>query len=162
MDSGADASKWKGKKRGQNGGARTAILICPTSWTRLVNMYDVRVSCYVWSMSRIIFIRRNEHDFLVLGLRNNGLEVVKGGLDLLTNFPLVPCPTVCCLSDYEIGYGNGTKLRARTARKKWGRERIPNELSEWNFSNFENRICILLFYHFVENKNNSFPYAIKL
>lgn len=92
-------------------------------------MYDVRVSCYVWSMSRIIFIRRNEHDFLVLGLRNNGLEVVKGGLDLLTNFPLVPCPTVCCLSDYEIGYGNGTKLRARTARKKWGRERIPNELS---------------------------------
>lgn len=37
-------------------------------------------------MSRIIFIRRNEHDFLVLGLRNNGLEVVKGGLDLLTKF----------------------------------------------------------------------------
>lgn len=54
----------------------------------LVNMYDVRVSCYVWSMSRIIFIRHNEHDFLVLRLRNNGLEVVKGGLDLLTNFSL--------------------------------------------------------------------------
>lgn len=52
-------------------------------------MYDVRVSCYVWSMSHIIFILHNKHDFLVLGLRNNGLEVVKGGLDLLTKFPLV-------------------------------------------------------------------------
>ena len=42
----------------------------------------------MWSMSRIIFIRHNEHDFLVPRLRNNGLEVVKGGLDLLTNFSL--------------------------------------------------------------------------
>ena len=67
---------------------KNAILICPTSWTTLVNMYDARVSCYMWSMSRIIFIRHNEHDFLVPRLRNNGLEVVKGGLDLLTNFSL--------------------------------------------------------------------------
>lgn len=95
---GGGANGWA-KSEGQNGGARTAILICPTSWTRLVNMYDVRVSCYVWPMSRIIFIRRNEHDFLVLGLRNNGLEVVKGGLDLLTNFPLAPLypPCAACL-----------------------------------------------------------------
>ena len=82
----------------------------------LVNMYDVRVSCYVWSMSRIIFIRHNEHDFLVLRLRNNGLEVVKGGLDLLTNFSLslsfsISCPgSSIYASDYETGYKNGMKL----------------------------------------------------
>lgn len=77
-------------------------------------MYDVRVSCYVWSMSRIIFIRHNEHDFLVLRLRNNGLEVVKGGLDLLTNFSLslsLSCPgSSIYASDYETRYKNGMKL----------------------------------------------------
>lgn len=67
-------------------------------------MYDVRVSCYVWSMSRIIFIRRNEHDFLVLGLRNNGLEVVKGGL--VNEVLSCPVPLYACLitkSDTETG-----------------------------------------------------------
>ena len=88
--SGWNGAKSRGKTIRDRATCKTknAILICPTSWTTLVNMYDARVSCYMWSMSRIIFIRHNEHDFLVPRLRNNGLEVVKGGLDLLTNFSL--------------------------------------------------------------------------
>lgn len=82
-------------------------------------MYDVRVSCYVRSMSRIIFIRRNEHDFLVLGLRNNGLKVVKGGLDLLTNFSPVLPPLYACLitkSDTET---------ERSEHARAGYEKVP-------------------------------------
>lgn len=74
-------------------------------------MYDVRVSCYVWSMSRIIFIRHNEHDFLVLGLRNNGLEVVKGGLDLLTKFPPRRVSLHVCLITKPDIHKNGMKLQ---------------------------------------------------
>lgn len=67
-------------------------------------MYECRVTCGRCRVSSLS--GHNEHDFLVLGLRNNGLEVVKGGLDLLTNLlrlPLSPCPPAC-VPDYETGY----------------------------------------------------------
>lgn len=67
-------------------------------------MYECCVTCGRCRVSSLS--GHNEHDFLVLGLRNNGLEVVKGGLDLLTTPVLSPspCSVPVRVPDYETGY----------------------------------------------------------
>lgn len=42
--------------------------------------------CYMWSMPHVIYARHNEHDFLALRVQDNGLNIVKDGLDLLRKF----------------------------------------------------------------------------
>jgi len=52
--------------------------------------------CYMWSMPHVIYARHNEHDFLALRVRDNGLNIVKGGLDSLRKFSLASFNAIVC------------------------------------------------------------------